>query len=262
MTFSTFALSRDDHYRLLTILPTATNKIITAAPARIYHAAFGAPEQEWSYTGLKGVVVFGYDNHVPMNTFDRNTYVTSYWFRLVDLRKGTIVWAHEVREIIEYEAEKPFFHVFGGKSRKFGFRFDEDEDAAIFLQEVTERIVEIPIQKPTPKKSSKSIFSSRGQRHPIKLSTISSPVPDSFVHVAHMGTDEHGYVDSSWNVAPEWTKLLQKLEGYGVDAEMVEENLEFVKGFLAGAEAMRSSPSASGSDTDESLDGYERNGGE
>lgn len=39
--------------------------------------------------------------------------------------------------------------------------------------------------------------------------------------------------------------LLQKLEGYGVDVEMVEENLEFVKGFLAGAEAVRGSTSAS-----------------
>ena len=115
--------------------------------------------------------------------------------------------------------------------------------------------------QPLYKKASRSIFSPRS-RHPVKRSAISSPLADTFVHVAHMGTDEHGYVDSSWNVAPEWTKLLQKLENYGVDAEMVEENLEFVKGFLAGAEAMKtsSSSSSSGSDT-ESLDGAERNGG-
>ena len=78
---------------------------------------------------------------------------------------------------------------------------------------------------------------------------ISSPVPDSFRHIAHMGVDEKGCVSSSWNVAPEWTKLLHKLEGYGVDAEMVEENIEFVKGFLAGAEAMRGSVSSGSEDS-------------
>lgn len=59
-----------------------------------------------------------------------------------------------------------------------------------------------------------------------------------------MGVDDTGTRAQSWNVAPEWTQLLEKLGGYGVDAEMVEENIEFVKGFLAGAEAVRSSPAS------------------
>ena len=109
---STLALSREDHYRLLTILPASRSNIVTAAPARIYHSAFGASDQQWAYTGLKGVVVFGYDSYSP------EAYGANYWFRLVDLRKGAIVWAHEVRETIEYEAEKPFFHVFGGTVRR------------------------------------------------------------------------------------------------------------------------------------------------
>jgi hypothetical protein len=103
------------------------------------------------------------------------------------------------------------------------------------------------LEKVNPKKIKSQ--QEKSSRRPIDSSMISSPVPNSFRHVAHMGVDEKGYVNSSWNVAPEWTKLLHKLEGYGVDAEMVEENLEFVKGFLAGAEAMRGSASSGSEDS-------------
>lgn len=78
---------------------------------------------------------------------------------------------------------------------------------------------------------------------------ISPPVPNSFQHVAHMGMDETGSRANSWNVAPEWTHLLEKLGGYGVNAEAVEENLEFVQGFLAGVEAVKSSPKNSPTST-------------
>ena len=85
-------------------------------------------------------------------------------------------------------------------------------------------------------------------------------------HYKAVDVDEKGHVKSSWNVAPEWTKLLQKLEGYGVDADMVEENYEFVRGFLAGAEAMRSSSSSSRSSSsaasDDSHDNYGHEAGE
>ncbi|KAI0060002.1 hypothetical protein BV25DRAFT_1002625 [Artomyces pyxidatus] len=250
------ALSYEDSYRLFSILPRDLNKIIAAAPARVYHAPFGAPEHEWTYSGLKGVVVFGCDNRAPLsNRNERAVYSSSYWFQLVDLRRGKVVWKHQVQELIEYEAEKPFFHIFGGKSRKFGFRFDEDEDASVFLQEVTRRIVDIPVQKSSAKKTKPA--QAKSPRRPVTRSIISAPIADTFCHVAHMGTDENGFVNSSWNVSPEWTKLLTKLEGYGVDAEMVEENLEFVKGFLAGAEAMRSSGSSASSSRHGSEDGHD-----
>ena len=71
---SGLALSRDDHYRLLAVLPPSAAKIIAAAPARIYHAPFDGLEHDWTYTGLRGVVCFGYDAA-------RGTHPTSYWFR-------------------------------------------------------------------------------------------------------------------------------------------------------------------------------------
>ena len=115
ITASPITLSYEDHCRLFSILPPASYKIIAAAPARVYHASFGALESEWQYSGLKGTIVFGSDNRVSLSRTDVNIYGAKYWFRLVDLRRGKVVWLHEVEEVIEYEAEKPFFHVFCGK---------------------------------------------------------------------------------------------------------------------------------------------------
>lgn len=64
-----------------------------------------------------------------------------------------------------------------------------------------------------------------------------------------MGMEEAGSRTKSWNVAPEWTHLLEKLGGYGIDAEAVEEKIEFVQGFLAGVEAVSSSPKNSPTST-------------
>ncbi|THH18899.1 hypothetical protein EW146_g2186 [Bondarzewia mesenterica] len=263
------ALSYEDSCHIFSILPPSANKIIAAASARVYHAAFGSPENEWSYTGLRGIVVFGCDNQVRVGRRNQSAYGDKCWFRLVDLRKGKVVWLHEIQESIEYEAEKPFFHVFFGKSRKFGLRFDEDDEASVFHKEVARRIVDTPSSFPLSPAAQKSTSYSlplfkrskpqqaRSQRRPIDSSMISSPLVNSFQHVAHMSVDET--LDSSWNVAPEWTMLLQKLERYGIDPDMVEENREFVEGFLAGAEAMRHSvPSSatSSSSTFGSDDGH------
>ena len=86
-----------------------TSKVVAAVPARLYQAAFATPNS-WSFTGRKGVLVFGYDS-----TARSRSAATSakrvHWLRLVDLRRGSVLWEHELRELAEYEADKPFFHV-------------------------------------------------------------------------------------------------------------------------------------------------------
>ncbi|KAI0032062.1 hypothetical protein K488DRAFT_78698 [Vararia minispora EC-137] len=234
-TASPISLSYEDHYRLCSTLSSSTMKIITAAPARLYEARYDSPLNAWESSRIKGIVVFGHDSAARSS----RRHTTSYWFKIVDIRRGKILWEHDVHQLIEYEAEMPFFHSLSAKPCKFGFRFDEDEDAAIFFQEVAQRVAEIC--KPFLDRPLHTPQSIHTRRRPVDRSMISAPVPQSFEHVSHMDGDH----TASFNVAPEWSKLLQKLEGYGVDAEMVEENFEFVKGFLAGAEAMRSSPTSS-----------------
>lgn len=66
---------------------------------------------------------------------------------------------------------------------------------------------------------------------------IGAPAPGSFVHVAHVGLDAHGRVESTPNAEPGWTMLLQELQGFGVTEKMVAEDFDYVEGFLAGAKA-------------------------
>lgn len=66
---------------------------------------------------------------------------------------------------------------------------------------------------------------------------ISSPAPGTFVHVAHVGLDEKGRIETTPNVEPGWTMILEELHGLGVPEQMVKKDLNFVEGFLAGAKA-------------------------
>ncbi|KAJ7057161.1 hypothetical protein C8F01DRAFT_1257080 [Mycena amicta] len=91
-------------------------------PARLYHAAFGAKDSEWAYTGLRGSLVFGRD---------LRTVPPVCWFRLLDSKEGKTIWMFKMPEgksSFNYQIDKPFFHVFRAWSRKFGFLFTGEDD--------------------------------------------------------------------------------------------------------------------------------------
>jgi hypothetical protein len=115
-TSSPISLSYEDHYRLCNTLSSPTTKIVSAAPARLYEARSGVQNNKWAPAGIKGIVVLGYDT-AARSTRRHVTSAASYWLRIVDIRRGRVLWEHDVREILEYEADKPFFHIFGGKVR-------------------------------------------------------------------------------------------------------------------------------------------------
>jgi hypothetical protein len=95
-------LSADDKSKVKSAIPNSSNKIITAALARVY---FAHPQpNKWSYGGLQGALAFARDNSVG-----------SLYLRLVDLN-GTrgVIWEHEIYEGFEYYQDRPFFHSFPG----------------------------------------------------------------------------------------------------------------------------------------------------
>ncbi|KDQ60407.1 hypothetical protein JAAARDRAFT_191790 [Jaapia argillacea MUCL 33604] len=185
---------------LSSVLQAKTYKIISTAHARVYHAPFGSAEHEWTYSGLKGSLVFGRDLETPADG-------RAYWFRLLDpTAKRKVVWAHHLPESFEYKMDKPFFHVFSGNSRMYGFRFEEDEEAGKFYEHVKNRA---PPSNLPPRKKSR-IF--RVTRTPTGRS-ISPPLPDSFVHVAHIGLDDNGTLKTSDDLDPDWIRLLSELNG-------------------------------------------------
>lgn len=96
------SLSADEKAKVKSAVPNSTNKILSAAPARVY---FAHPQpNKWSYGGLQGALAFAYD---------KSKY--AFVMKLVDfLGTRGILWQHELYDGFEYFEDRPFFHTFAG----------------------------------------------------------------------------------------------------------------------------------------------------
>ncbi|KIJ64783.1 hypothetical protein HYDPIDRAFT_167598 [Hydnomerulius pinastri MD-312] len=239
------AEDKQRHPYLSSVLEPSTQKVIATAAVRVYYAPFINPHVNWSYSKLKGILVFGRDREgVPdAPPPDRGTHglrlKEKYWFRLVDVKTDRVVWMFSVPEVFEYKKDKPFFHYFSGSTRMFGFCFDEDEEAGVFHKKVIDRTRRHSVFRPFRSGSVKKEKTKAPQSPPVKRSMISSPTPHSFVHVSHVGISTKGIIESSKNIEPAWGALIADLQGYGISPEVVKENTDFMEGFLAGAKTMR-----------------------
>lgn len=95
-------LNADEKNKVKAAIPTTTNKIHTAALARIY---FAHPQpSQWSYGGLQGALAFVHDKQKGF-----------FSLKMVDLA-GTrgVIWEHDLYEGFEYFQDRPFFHSFAG----------------------------------------------------------------------------------------------------------------------------------------------------
>ncbi|KAI5994495.1 hypothetical protein EDD15DRAFT_2366618 [Pisolithus albus] len=145
------------HPYLSSVLELNTQKVIATAAVRVYYAPFINPHLNWTFSKLKGILVFGRDRGglgspagIPSQLLspppDRGgtqghglRLKEKYWFRLIDVKTDRVVWMFSVPEVFEYWKDKPFFHCFTGTTRMFGFCFDEDEEADVFFKKVTDR---------------------------------------------------------------------------------------------------------------------------
>ncbi|KDQ56621.1 hypothetical protein JAAARDRAFT_36098 [Jaapia argillacea MUCL 33604] len=169
-------LSPADKLALNEILPSNVYKIIFATRATLYHAPFGT--KEWSNSTLKGILVLGQDrsrSFVPAGV-DQGEHC---WFRLVDVETGRgVIWMHQLSELFDYRMEMAFWHTFRGRSRYWGLRLDDDSEGTELFLQVNNRI--LAMTEPTTR-----VIKSQPDRR-----RISSPLPGSFRHVAHMGVDD------------------------------------------------------------------------
>ncbi|KAH7883057.1 hypothetical protein F5I97DRAFT_1831888 [Phlebopus sp. FC_14] len=238
------------HPYLSSVLETSTQKVIATAAARVYYAPFINPHLNWSYSKLKGILVFGRDREALAGTPPPDSGPESlrskekYWFRLVDIKMDRVVWTFSIPEVFEYKQDKPFFHYFSGtvlksqvQTRMFGFCFDEDEEAGVFWKKVVDRTQRHSVLRPF-RNSSMSKPKTKA-KSPVSPRIISSPTPHSFVHVSHVGISTKGIIESSKNIEPAWSSLIADLQHHGVPPDVVSENMDFVEGFLAGAMSMR-----------------------
>jgi len=234
--YATKTLSAEDKRGIVSVLPLSSTHIFAMARGQIYHAPFNsASSNEWKPLDLKGAIIFGRDSRTEPDDSSSHSDDSDapqdddLWFRLVELegKKGPrVVWRQPVSVISsDYKMLVPFFHVFSGNSRMFGFRFDDDDEASRFHETVMIRTKERPLIKSGTPARSWSKNPRRSSTLPIgNLSfpslRITNPDPASFKHTAHLGLDERGNilvegeVDKEWaimfNGAPTTKKKLQR----------------------------------------------------
>ncbi|TFY57740.1 hypothetical protein EVJ58_g6845 [Rhodofomes roseus] len=250
--------SEEERRRILSKLPQNI-KILAVAPSRIYQAPFGAREDAWAYTGLNGMLVFGRDRvamHAerPLGSGPGTSFERKYWLKLVDLAPGKgVIWVHPIPTEFQYRLDKPFFHIFHGKSRMFGIRFEEDVHAERFYKKMSDsHATMLPARKISKAPSRYAARATTSVTNPaknrIRRSLISGPVPGTFDHVAHAGF-ANGQFEASGKVEPELKIMVEQMQRHGisldglhkhrVDGNMLAENKDFVEGFLQGAQAVK-----------------------
>ncbi|KAG6380295.1 hypothetical protein JVT61DRAFT_8403 [Boletus reticuloceps] len=233
------AEDKQRHPYLSSVLEPSTQKVIATAAVRVYYAPFINAHLNWTYSNLRGILVFGRDREAgnPPPGRGMGTHglrlKERYWFRLVDIKTDRVVWMFSVPEVFEYNKDKPFFHYFSGTTRTFGFCFDDDGEAAVFFKKVVDRtrrhcvfyspclrVTRLPRRETTDlctysrlrpfctnsakkdKENTKTLPTAKFKS--IKANLISGPAPHSFMHVSHVGVNTRGIIESSKNIEPAW----------------------------------------------------------
>lgn len=213
-------------------LHPSTYKVYGVIPARVYHAAFGSKQSEWIYTGLSGSLVLGKDRGVVDGQ--------GYWFRLLD-DTGKTIWIFKMPATgFDYHVDKPFFHIFRGCSRKFGFLYSDDIEAAGFAKKVIGRAMpRAPVESPLsaslrtteiPRTIRSRLASSTMGR--LSPTIISSPTKNSFVHVAHVGAKKTTATPDPDDGELSWTMVLAELPDSGVSAATILEQHDIAEEYM------------------------------
>ncbi|KAF8062239.1 hypothetical protein FPV67DRAFT_1421804 [Lyophyllum atratum] len=194
-------------------LPSDTYAVLAVASARVYHAHLSTKTPEWCYSRMRGTLVFGKDNepHDPLKSQAPGTVdPASHWFRLLDEKSGKPIWVFKVPAGFAYELDRPFFHAFQGKSRRFGFLFENDEEASVLGKTViTQTCPPRPSKNRSLSLSIRNKSPSSAARRTICPSMVSLPTPNSFVHVAHVGMNKDGVIEASKGIDPSWKAVLE-----------------------------------------------------
>lgn len=96
---------------------TNTHTIHAVASARLYHTQLNVKNCEWSYSRLKGTLSFGRDWSSKSAGQGGAQDSEKYWFSLVDKDTGRAVWMFKIPPGMDYQVDRPFFHVFQGRVR-------------------------------------------------------------------------------------------------------------------------------------------------
>ncbi|KAG5440727.1 hypothetical protein PCK2_000163 [Pneumocystis canis] len=218
-------LTSEDKQTIKKHIPKPTNRIITAAIARLY-VAHPNPNK-WRFTGISGAVVFVYD--MVGNTL---------FLKIVDVSNSNrgIIWDQELYEDFRYHQDRTFFHSFELERCMAGLSFADVNEASVFYRRVNERLC----VNTNEVISHKSLSASGGsgttgssktcvKKRIVDKSKIGAP--SHFQHVSHIGWDsEKGFTTE--NIDLSWKKLFDELGQFGFSYKQIEENRELIQDYV------------------------------
>ncbi|EDK38546.2 hypothetical protein PGUG_02644 [Meyerozyma guilliermondii ATCC 6260] len=211
-------LTAADKEKIKRVIPKANNKIIDATVARLY-IAHPSPT-EWTYTGLVGAIVL-VDDLVGH----------TYFLKMVDIlgHRG-VVWDQELWVNFAYHQDRKFFHTFEIEDCLVGLLFEDTSEASHFYKRVTSR------NKHGSKHTvnNKSAIALRDRVHSDGRRQQPGPRGEFMdVNTAQRSRRAKGILYYDDAPPPEWRSLYHELEAAGITEDMIYDNREFIKNYIA-----------------------------
>ncbi|KAG7848110.1 hypothetical protein KL941_002289 [Ogataea angusta] len=196
-------------------IPKASNKILAAAVARLY-IAYPEPDH-WTPTGLAGAIVLVDD--LVGHTF---------FLKLVDIvsHKG-VLWDQELYIDFEYNQDRSFFHSFECEECYFGLLFEDKSEATSFYKKVQNR------DKHGSKQTVQNKHGVELKKEPIQVNKVGFRGDMSGLENEQRTRRTKGLIYYEDEPPPEWRSLYRELESVGITEDMIAENREFIKNYIA-----------------------------
>ncbi|KAI5967585.1 hypothetical protein CANMA_003019 [Candida margitis] len=210
-------LTTPDKEKIKRTIPKASNKIIDATVARLY-IAYPDPTK-WIYTGLMGAIALVDD--LVGHTF---------FLKLVDItdHRG-VLWDQELYVDFEYNQDRKYFHTFEIEDCLVGLLFEDTNDASHFYKRVTHR------QKhgSSATVKNKNAIALKERAEP-KGHNAPGPRGEFMdVNTAQRQRRAKGVLYYDDVPPPEWRSLYAELESAGITQDMIVDNRQFIKDYIA-----------------------------
>ncbi|ORY86916.1 hypothetical protein BCR37DRAFT_128457 [Protomyces lactucae-debilis] len=196
-------------------IPSASNKIITAAIAKLYICL--PDSQRWIDTELIGAAVLAYDQVGKC-----------FFFKLVDV-VGTqgILWDQELYEGFQYNQDRTFFHSFEIPECMAAFSFADEREASNFYSKVESRHKKVPSGKSGLGKMGSKMMGLFGKSDKHEAQPSYSPQP-----VQQPMTPETPRKSTFDPNDPEMAGVMAQLAELGISEDQIAGNEEFIKSFI------------------------------
>lgn len=209
-------LTNPDKEKIKRAIPKASHKIIDATACRLY-IAYPDPTK-WTYTGLMGAIALVDD--LVGHTF---------FLKLVDIT-GTrgVLWDQELYVNFTYHQDRTFFHTFETEDCLVGLLFEDTLDAAHFYKKVTTK--EKHASKQTANNKNAVALKNRLAPQAAKFGSRGEFID---ANTGQRSRRVKGVLYYDDQPPPEWRLLYAELAAAGITEDIIAENREFIKDYIA-----------------------------